>query len=423
MTRTATRKPAGYILAGTLGLVGALALGRPELAALAAPFLLLPAVAFALAPQPSVEALFRLERSRALENAAVRATVEIVSDAELDPLELFFPLPPGLRIEGPNPVSVSVRPGRPAILDLTIRCERWGGYVLGEVYLRAWDQLGAFRFETRVEPARPLRVYPRDESVRALIRPRETQPLAGNQTARVKGDGIEFADIRPFVVGDRVRRINWRASARRDALWVNESHPERNTDVVIFLDAFAEMRYGGESSLDPLVRAAIAVARRYLGLRDRVGLVSFGGILRWLEPAGGVVQAYRVVEAVLDTRVALSYAWKDVDVIPRRTLPANALVVALTPLLDRRSIGALLDLSGRGYDLCVVDVSPVAFAPPPRDDAERLARRVWALQRESVRARFRSLGVAAAEWSADAPLAAPMEEVAAFRHYAHAPRH
>ena len=47
--------------------------------------------------------------------------------------------------------------------------------------------------------------------------------------ARAKGDGIEFADIRPFVPGDRVRRINWRASARRPGLWVNESHPERNT--------------------------------------------------------------------------------------------------------------------------------------------------------------------------------------------------
>ena len=56
--------------------------------------------------------------------------------------------------------------------------------------------------------------------------------------------------------------------------------------------------------------------------------------------------------------------------IPRRTLPPNALVIALSPLLDPRSVGALLDLRARGLDLAVIDVSPVPVhstsGPRPR---------------------------------------------------------
>ena len=58
------------------------------------------------------------------------------------------------------------------------------------------------------------------------------------------------------------------------------------------------------------------------------------------------MQRYRLVDALLETGVEFSYAWKDVNIIPARTLPAGALVVALTPLLDERSVTALVDLRG-----------------------------------------------------------------------------
>jgi uncharacterized protein (DUF58 family) len=156
--------------------------------------------------------------------------------------------------------------------------------------------------------ARPVKVYPTREALRRLLRPAETQLYSGDELARTKGEGMEFADLRPFMFGDRVRRINWRASARRGELWVNEQHPERNVDVVLFVDSFAEVRRGSTSTLDLAVRAAATSAARYTKRRDRVGLVSFGGYLRWLEPGGGLVQLYRIVDALLDTEITLSHA-------------------------------------------------------------------------------------------------------------------
>ena len=97
-----------------------------------------------------------------------------------------------------------------------------------------------------------------------------------------------------------------------------------------------------------------------------------------------------------------------------RTLPPRALVLAVTPLLDDRSIAALLDLRVRGHDLVVIEVSPEELvAPGPGLDA--LAFRLWLLQREALRARFERSGVAVARWSEEVPLDAGLEGVRAFR--------
>jgi uncharacterized protein (DUF58 family) len=254
--------------------------------------------------------------------------------------------------------------------------------------------------------------------LRRALQPVETQLFSGNEVARAKGDGIEFADIRQWSAGDALKRVNWRASARRGDLWVNEAHPERNTDVILFVDSFAEARLGAAGTLDLAVRATAALADMYVGRRDRVGLIGFGGILRWLVPGTGTVQLYRIIDALLDTQIVLSYYWKELDVIPRRTLPPSALVIALSPLLDRRTVGALLDLRARGYDLAVIDVSPVPFTRRPARGLDAVAYNIWTLRRDALRHQLQRAGVAVAEWQSGQPLQAVLEEVREFRRYA-----
>jgi uncharacterized protein (DUF58 family) len=261
-------------------------------------------------------------------------------------------------------------------------------------------------------------VYPTVEALHALLPPLDTQVFVGNQVSRAKGDGIEFSDIRAWAPGDRPRRINWRATARRGELWVNEQHPERNTDVVLFLDTFTDARLGGRGTLDLTVRAATSLAHRYLQRKDRVGLVSFGGFLSWLLPASGTRQLYRIVDSLLQMDIVLSFAARGVDVLPPRSLPPKALVLALTPLLDPRTPPALLDLRARGFDLVVVEVSPVPFVDESTDELERFSYRLWRLSREAMRARYQQAGIPVVEWIDGVPLNVPLEEVAAFRRYA-----
>ena len=417
MTQRVSPRLTAYAALAAAALLAGLALGRVELVAVAAPFALAAVVAPALAREPRLEAAFALERDRALEGDVVPATLSLTADRP-ERVDVLLPLPAELATARANPRAVSLDPGEARVLDFPLTCTRWGAFVLGPALVRARDRLGFYSWEARIGDTAPLRVYPSVETLHALLPPLETQVFIGNQVSRTKGDGIEFADIRAWEPGDRPRRINWRATARRGELWVNEQHPERNTDVVLFLDTFTDARSRDRGTLDLTVRAATTLAHRYLERKDRVGLVSFGGYLSWLVPASGSHQLYRIVDSLLQMDIVLSYAMRDVDVLPPRSLPPKALVLALTPLLDTRTAPALLDLRARGFDLVVVEVSPVPFVDPGRDELERLSYRMWRVAREAQRMRYRQAGIPVVEWQDGVPLNVPLEEVSAFRRYA-----
>jgi uncharacterized protein (DUF58 family) len=422
VTRRATPKLGAYAALSGFGLLSALVLGRPEIVALTAPFLLAVGVGLALGASPRFTAEIEAGE-RAVEGDEIGVRITLAALSTVDRLDVFVRLPAGLRAaDGHQAQGMRLGRGERRTLELTLRAERWGAHHLGPVYLRARDALGLLVAEGMLARTPEIRVYPREDTLRRILQPRETQVFTGSEVARRKGEGIEFADMRPWAPGDPLKRVNWRATARRNEMWVNESHPERNTDVILFVDSFAEARGQDASTLDLAVRATAALADAYIRRRDRVGLISFGGILRWLEPGMGTVQLYRIVDALLDTQIILSYYWTGIDVIPQRTLPPNALVIALSPLLDGRSVDALLDLRARGYDLSVIDVSPVPFAERPGSGVDAVAYDIWILRRDALRHRLQRAGVAVAEWRDGAPLQSSLEEVRAFRRHARVAR-
>ena len=423
MTRSRSPKVGAYAGLAALGLLAALALRLPELVLIAAPFAVVAAVSAFQVRTPHIEVEVKLDRERALEGELLDVWIRFAAADAVERLDVLLELPAGLEVEdGSNPSTLRLGEGEERLLPLRLRCARWGAFGVGRVHLRAHDHFGMFRHEVAIDARQPLKVYPTEEALRALLRPFETQVFAGNHVARQKAEGIEFADIRQFVAGDRVRHVNWRATARRGELWVNEHHAERNADVVIFLDVFAEARRGERSTLDPALRAAASLAARYLRQRDRVGFVSFGGTLNWLLPATGARQLYRIVDAMLDTRIILSHAWPDLVAVPRRTLPPQALVVALTPLLDDRAATALLDLRARGFDLVVIEISPLELVVPKRGEIQDIANRLWRLRRDAVRGRFERAGVPVAVWDDESSLTVAMEEVETFRRQARTAR-
>ncbi len=411
MTFTVSSKLASYAALGAAGLLLALAWGRPEPAVLGLPFIVATLTGLALVERPIVQASTALDRDRLLEGEDVHLTVTLLSTGDIPWLQVAWPVPPTMSASGGSDIlGLRLLADRPETIETVLTANRWGVVPLSQPLLRAHDGLGFFRFEGSVGERRLLRIYPRPETLRRALAAAETQIFSGNELSRARGDGIEFADIRPYVTGDRPRHINWRMSSRTGQLHINQMHPERNTDVVIFLDLFNDVRSGGRGTLDYAVRAAASMAEHYLARRDRVGVIGFGGVLRWLMPAMGSTQIYRIVDALIDSEVILTHFWRGIDVIPPRTLPPKSLVVALTTLLDERVIDALLDLRARGFDLAVVEVMAEEFAVPGSHEAAQLAHRLWHMDRAATRLRYRRLGVPIVQWRPGDPLGPALAE-------------
>jgi uncharacterized protein (DUF58 family) len=260
-----------------------------------------------------------------------------------------------------------------------------------------------------------VKVFPGAERILRGVVPPTTQVYSGNYVSRAAGEGIEFAVVRPFTYGDDLRHVNWRVTSRRRELHVNQFHIERNADVVMFLDTFTDVRAGDLSTLDLSVRGAASLAWRYLSRKDRVGLVGFGGVVTWLKVASGQMQVYRIVDHLLRTRPAESFAWKAIEFLPRGTLPPQALVVAFSPLVDARSIRALHDLKERGFALVVVDVLDEDEVPAEPSAEGRLAHRVWKLERDALRFELNARGIPVVRWTEGSSLQSALSEIPRLR--------
>lgn len=419
MRRSATPRLYAYVAVVALALAAAFVARRPEMILVATPFAVLLAVSLPGAGRvAAIEVGARWPRERVIEGETLTLRVSVRADQAIELLRVAVELPDGLAPAIGEAAAARLAAGEWREVSFPVTCRHWGAFSRAEFRLTSGSAHGLFRENGHAAVRYVLRVYPSADSLRELVRPRETQPSAGNIVARGVGAGIEFAELRPFQPGDELRQVNWRATARRGQMWVNARRPERNADVILFLDTFADVGTSQRGTLDLSVRAAVALAARYLRDRDRVGVIGFGGTLQWLLPGSGERQLYQIVEALIATQLSFSYAWKDVSFIPPHTLPAQALVIALTPLVDERAVQALVDLLRRGFDTAILEMSPHAFLPAPAEPTARLARRVWLLQRALLLERYRRLGGAVAMWDGERPLGAAIEEVTRFRRHA-----
>ena len=209
-----------------------------------------------------------------------------------------------------------------------------------------------------------ITVFPRPPSLAQLVLPADLRARIGDHVDRRTGEGVEFAGIRLFAAGDRLRRINWPVTSRRGALHVNQLAAERAAEIVTVIDAFTDTGPPGDSTLDRAVRGAAGIARAYTRAGDRVGVITLDAPLRWIPPGTGPAQFFRIAESVLDARGTQSYVSPDLTRIPRTVLPPGALVVLFSPLLDERAIGAAIDLRHRGYPVIIADVLATHPRPP-----------------------------------------------------------
>ncbi|MDQ3987164.1 MAG: DUF58 domain-containing protein [Actinomycetota bacterium] len=389
-----------YVGISALCLFLALVTGRLELAVIAAP-LLVAVVGGALATSaPNLDLAVVVDAQRVVEGDELLVNVIIVADRSWPEVELAMAVPGGFRLLSPEqPVVFSLRAPAPSKHAFRLQATRWGPQRVGLVGVRVRGPGRLFEFEQVIDRHLLVKVYPSYERVDRSLPPVDTQTYAGDYVARSAGDGIEFASVRPFTWGDSIRRVNWRVTSRRTQLHVNLAQPERNADVVLFLDTFSDVHLDDDTTLDLTVRGAAAIARHHLRHHDRIGLVSFGGALRWLTASMGRLHAYRVADFLIDVGATFSFVWKEIELLPQRTLPPGAIVIAFSPLVDDRTMKALADLNQRGFFVYVINTLVEDRIAASEGPEGQLAYRAWRLQRTLKRDRLKEAGIPVVDWN------------------------
>ena len=402
-----TPKVVAYAVLTGIGLLAAVVLGDPAIVALAAPFgfALVIGILTRVAPLPEVGLC--LDTPRLVEGGKATMTLELSASATTRRCDIALGLPLGLSATGPTAWSLRLDEGSPVVVEIQITAAHYGRFSIGPVTAKVPGLFKILERSGEGGDTLQLEALPKAEALRTLARAREVRATAGDRLARRPGDGIEFAEVRPYSAGTP-GRLNWRVTARRGEPYVNLRHPERSTDVILLVDTFSA------AVLARQVRAASGLAAAYLARHDRVGLVAFGGALHWVEPAMGRAQLERLVAALTATQWHHSYAWKSAETIPSRALPSTGLVIAISPLEDPRIMNALASIRAKGVDLGVIET--IGRRPSKtRSPAGSLAARLIELERVGMRDNFARRGVPVVGWHDGESLEAPLQALAAWR--------
>ena len=308
------------------GLFGSILAGRPALVAVAAPFAVLLVAGIVLAERPEVRVAIAPAFDRVVAGDDIDVSVTITSSVPVSRVALWLPRRGCASVVKPDDglLTWATTVGRrPTSIPVRLHASRWGVEALGPARLELAGPLGLVRWSGTGADTAIVRVLPDDGSLENLLPNLEPRAASGAHVSRRRGEGFEFAEIRQYREGDRLRSVNWYQSARRGELWVNERHPERSGDLVVLVDTFADRRPGGSASLELSVRVAWRIAMAHLAAHDRVGLVGFGGLPSWVLPGGGERARLTVIDRLLDSYAMWNEAQRSVTFLPAAGVPTR----------------------------------------------------------------------------------------------------
>jgi uncharacterized protein (DUF58 family) len=291
-----------------------------------------------------------------------------------------------------------VHSGRQSVVELTYRLI---GVNAGSLSLPAPAHVA----ERVVDPAIAV--------IASLPLPHRLTGLTGAHASARVGDGGEFRDLHPYAPGDRLRRIDWKATARRSQgfgdLYVRRTDATSDATIVLVLDSrddvgeriaswsFERSGVSGLSSMDLAREAAASLAVAAIGGGDRVSLIDLAAHDGLVTAGSGKRHLDRLLR-----RIAVSGP-SGFRPSRRRApiVPAGAIVYLLSPLLDDDVTSIAKLWRAAGHRVIVVDVLPA----PIHDGSEphtRIAHHLLMAERRRRMADVRANGIETFRWQEDA---------------------
>jgi len=154
-----------------------------------------------------------------------------------------------------------------------------GLYNFGDIHLYMSSPLGLVIRRFTVSAKRDVSVYPSYMQLKKYQLISQTALITehGSKRMRKIGQSMEFEQIKDYVTGDDVRTLNWKATARKGALMVNNYVDEKSQQVYIVIDKgrLMKMPFNRLTLLDYAINSALVMSNVCLQKQDKIGLITF----------------------------------------------------------------------------------------------------------------------------------------------------
>ena len=404
------------VMLGVLGVATALLFRVPSMLVLAAPFALVAVWSTATRPTSDPQATSRINPRTIREGEATTWTATLSDVDGIDYVVAYAPARSWLESRPRSGVVASAvcHGDATATVAVAMRSTHWGRHDVGPVNIVAVSSWGAFRWKA-LDVGQRVTTLPLPEMFDAAPPRHRSDGLVGLSRSAHPGDGSEFSGIRPFMAGDRLRRINWRRSLRSGDLHVTSTYADQDSHVALFVDALADLGPsdgidGAASSLDTTVRAAGAIAEHFLLRGDRVSLQVFGSRGRSQVPAAsGRSHLRRILEllATIDPDTSRAGTIR----AGRGAIPGGALAIMLSPLISPIALERAVSIASHGLTVAVVDTLP-ADVHATDDPTTELAWRIRLLERQREMRSVENVGVPVISWRGPGSLDPFLREIA-----------
>ena len=257
----------------------------------------------------------------------------------------------------------------------------------------------------------------------ALVPTESHAARAGQQSSRLYGRGMDYAESRAYQPGDDVRRLDWRLTARSGKLHTKLFQEEREGRLLILLDQHPCMRFGTRVRFKSVQAARVAALAAWHAARagERVGIMAFGGSRNLLQPRGGVRGALAACGALAEWDGLSGAGDESLSAALQRARrlqhgASRVLLVSDGWSCDEDARGRLLDLARHAavYVMVVADALELALPAPGRYPLEHAGeQREVVLRAERERREFQAgIGAGQARLQAMArSLALPLQVV------------
>jgi len=250
--------------------------------------------------------------------------------------------PPSARAT-PTRRAIAVPAGERRRFATTLHPSRRTELSAGRITIRSAGPLGLAARQGNHDAAWSLRVLPAFPNRKYLPEKlAKLRLLDGRTAARVRGQGTEFDSLRDYVEGDDARSIDWRATARRQAVVVRTWRPERDRRILLVLDTgrTSAARIEGGTRLDAAIDSALLLGTLASRAGDRVDVISADAraqmLVRGSELSGDSLSPLLRSMAGLQPRLVETDGRRLVSEILART--SHRVLVVLYTTLDEAAI-------------------------------------------------------------------------------------